>query len=101
MLPVIRTEQAENDLESILTYLDEHSPAAAQRLAKALDERCRLLEQLPMMGRPRDDLAMGLRSVVIEGYVLFYRITTSAVEVIRILHGRRDIDSIMKEQDQA
>jgi toxin ParE1/3/4 len=99
MPPVVRTEQAEADLAAILEYLDERSPAAADRLAAAIDHRCELLGQLPQMGRLRDDLMPGLRSIVIERYVLFYRSSPSAVEVLRILHGSRDVDSIMRADD--
>jgi toxin ParE1/3/4 len=96
MLPVNRTEQAETDLAEILDYLDERSPAAAERLATAVDERCELLGQFPDMGRAREELAPGLRSIAVERYAVFYRVTATAVEVLRILHGSRDIEGIMK-----
>jgi toxin ParE1/3/4 len=96
MLPVVRTDQAETDLAEILDYLDKRSPQAAERLATAIDDRANLLGQFPEMGRKRDELAPGLRSMVVEQYVLFYRVSATAVEVLRILHGARDIDSIMK-----
>jgi toxin ParE1/3/4 len=99
MLPVIRTEQAESDLQAILAYLDERSPAAAERLATTIDERCRLLGEFPQMGRPRDNLAPGLRSIVVESYVRFFRPTATAVEILRIFHGARDIETIMKSED--
>jgi len=97
MLPVTRSEAAERDLEAILDYLDRHSPRAAERLVSQLDEKCRLLGQFPGMGRARDELAAGLRSLVVEQYIVFYRLTSDAVQVVRILHGRRDIESIMKD----
>ena len=96
MLSVARTDQAETDLAEILDYLDERNPRAAERLATAIDDRCTLLSQLPLMGRTREELSPGLRSLVIEHYVLFYRVKATAVEVLRILHGARDIDTIMK-----
>jgi toxin ParE1/3/4 len=96
MLSVVRTDQAETDLAEILDYLEDRNPQAAERLATAIDERCSLLGQLPLMGRTREELSPGLRSVVIEQYVLFYRVTATAVEVLRILHGARDIDTIIK-----
>jgi toxin ParE1/3/4 len=98
MLPVIRTQQAETDLAEILDYLDQRSPTAAERLATAIDERCVLLGQFPELGRVREELAAGLRSLSVERYVLFYRVTANAVEILRILHGSRDIDSIMKPE---
>lgn len=98
MLPIVRTEQAEADLAEVLDYLDQRSPPAAERLATAINERCALLSQFPQMGRARDELASGLRSIAIERYIVFYRITTHAVEVLRILYGARDIESIMKDE---
>ena len=96
MLPVIRTDQAEDDLADILDYLDQRNPSAAERLAALLDERCQLLGQLPEMGCARDELVPGLRCIVVERYVLFYRVTANAVEIVRILHSSRDIESLMR-----
>jgi toxin ParE1/3/4 len=45
------------------------------------------------MGRARDDLAPGLRSLVVQSkYLIFYRVLDKKVQVMRILHGARDID---------
>jgi toxin ParE1/3/4 len=96
MLTVVRTDRAETDLVEILDYLEERNPQAAARLATAIDGRCTLLGQLPEMGRTREELGPAVRSVVIEQYVLFYRVTATAVEVLRILHGAGDIDTIMR-----
>ena len=97
MLPVVRTPAAEKDLEEILSYLEERSPPAAEKLAQLIDEKCLLLESVPLIGRPRDELAPGLRSVVVGRHILFYRVTESAVQVIRILHASRDVERILKE----
>ena len=97
MPPVIRSDRAEADLAEILAYLSGHSRGAAERLVRGLTEKSRLLEQLPEMGRPRDDLAPGLRSVVVEKYVIFYQPTPDAVVIVRILHGSRDIDSLFHD----
>jgi toxin ParE1/3/4 len=96
MLPVLRTDQAEADLSDILAYLEERSPSAAERLAAAIDERCALLGQFPEMGRARPELGPGIRSVTVDRYLLFYRITPASVEVLRILHGSRDVESIFQ-----
>jgi toxin ParE1/3/4 len=99
MLPVVRTDEAESDLVEILDYLDRQNPVAARKLARAIDAKCALLAELPELGRTREELGAGVRSVVVGRHVLFYRITPDAVEVLRILHGARDIRSIMKPDD--
>lgn len=63
----------------------------------AIESACVKLEYWPHAGRPRDGLLPGLRSVLAVPYVIFYRVQNDVVEVVRVLHGRRDIDSIFGE----
>ena len=93
MAQIFHTPQAGADLVDILDYLGRHSPAAADRFAEAVEQRCHVLAQFPQMGRSRDELAVGLRSFPVGKYVLFYRPVTDGIEVIRVLHGSRDIPS--------
>jgi toxin ParE1/3/4 len=94
------TEQAEADLDEAWDYLAQRNEAAADRLLDGILERARLHAQLPLMGRPREDLAPGLRSFVVSPYVVFYRPAGDTIEVIRVLHGARDVDSIMKAEGE-
>jgi toxin ParE1/3/4 len=98
MAEVRRTPQAEADLEAIFEDLDEKSPRAAERLAKAVDAKCEALARFPEMGRMREEILPGLRSTLIAKYVLFYRVQGEVVQVLRILHGRRDIGRIMRDE---
>lgn len=50
----------------------------------------------PFRGRARSELKGGLRSVVADRYVIFYRVTDHAIEIVRVLHGRRDLAAIFK-----
>jgi toxin ParE1/3/4 len=75
----------------------EHSPAAADRRLRAIDKACRRLMNWPRSGRARSEIARGLRSVSVAPHVVFYRVTSSAVEIVRVLHARRDVDAIFTE----
>ncbi|MBU0674251.1 MAG: type II toxin-antitoxin system RelE/ParE family toxin [Proteobacteria bacterium] len=57
-------------------------------------EQCRLFCSSPEIGRLRDELLPGIRSFPVKRYIIFYRVTTNAIEVIRILSGYRDFDSV-------
>lgn len=94
MARVVRSEQAELDLEAILDYIDEHSPRAAERLAAAIDRKCALLARFPEMGRAREDLAPGLRSSRVEQYLILYRPTADGIEVVRFVHGARNLPDL-------
>jgi toxin ParE1/3/4 len=35
----------------------------------------------------------------LKGYLVFYRINDSGVEVLRVLHGSRDLEAILDEEN--
>jgi hypothetical protein len=55
------------------------------------------LSQRPFLGRPRTELMSGLRSILVHPYAVIYRITDDAVEIVRVLHERRDLPTELKK----
>jgi toxin ParE1/3/4 len=49
------------------------------------------------MGRAREELASELRSFPVRRYVVFYRPLVDGIEVVRVLHGARDVTEIAEE----
>lgn len=45
----------------------------------------------PELGKSRDDVCIGIRSIGVGRHVIFYRVGNTAIEVARILHGRMDV----------
>jgi toxin ParE1/3/4 len=88
---VNRTPLAAQDYRSILDYLLERSEPAAIRFNEEVELVCRLLVRQPRMGRARDDLLAGLRSIVVGHYVVFFRPGDDEVQILRIIHGARNI----------
>jgi toxin ParE1/3/4 len=87
--------EADEDLIDIWGYLArEASERVADRQLHDIDAACERLKAWPYSGRQRDELLTGMRSVPIHPYIVFYRIQGDAVEIVRVLHGRRDIASI-------
>src|SRR5260370_34330673 len=87
--------EADEDLIEIWGYLArEAAERVADRLLREIDTACAGLKAWPYSGRRRDELLARMRSVPIHPYVMCYRIQDDAVEIVRVLHGRRDIASI-------
>lgn len=80
-----------SDVEGIGDYIAEHSPKAAARLVNALERRWTLLTLHPFSGAPRDDIAPGIRHLIVGEYLTLYRVGDDAIEIVRVLHGRRNI----------
>ena len=55
---------------------------------------------LPQIGRRRDELYPGLRSVPLEDYLIFYRLVPEGIEVMRVVGGYRDLEALFVENDQ-
>lgn len=95
--PII-TEQARADLDEAWDYLAARSPKAADRLIDRFAKGARMHAQFPGSGRPRDEIAPNLRSFVVTPDVAFDRPTGDTIEVLRFLHGRRDVERILREK---
>lgn len=68
--------------------------ASADAFAKRLAHHCELLAANPEVGRPRDDLAHGLRSSGFERYKIFYRVRGERIELVRLLRADRDVTAV-------
>lgn len=91
-LPIRRSSHAEDDLIAIWFYVARESEAAADRLLDRLEDRWQQLAAFPFSGAARDDIGADIRHMVVGEYLTFYRVSTDAVEILRVLHGRRSID---------
>jgi toxin ParE1/3/4 len=90
---VSRRPQAALDILDIWGYIAADSEVAADRWVDELDEKMRLWAAQPLIGRSRDELAPGLSSLAFGRYVVFYEVLSEGIDVLRVLHGSRDIDA--------
>jgi toxin ParE1/3/4 len=88
--------EAQSDLEEIWLYAAENSENAADRLIDRLCQRFPTLARFPEMGRERSELATKLRSFPVGRYLVFYRPLDNGIEIVRVLHGAKDIDSLFQ-----
>lgn len=86
--------QAEIDVLDIWSYIAEDSMTEADRWVDQLEECLATWATQPLMGRPRDELTTQLRSLVFGHYVLFALPLPDGIDVVRVLHGARDIDAV-------
>jgi plasmid stabilization system protein ParE len=83
------TDPAKADLSKIKLYLQGESPAAARKVGPQLRTAFSSLAAFPQRGRP--GLVAGTReNVSVSPYVIVYRITPDAIEVLRVWHQAQD-----------
>ena len=95
---VVWLEGAVDDLNEIVGYIAARNPGAAAKVAAALHEVAAHLEAHPRLGR-RGRLR-GTRELVVARFpfIIAYRIKRDRVEVLRVIHGRRDWELAFRER---
>jgi toxin ParE1/3/4 len=94
MTKVVFAPASEADLELIHDYIAAENPAAAAALVTRLEDLAARLADARGMGRARPELLPDLRSFPFGNYLLFYRRSDNGIEVVRVLHGARDIPAL-------
>ena len=95
----ILSKLAFEDVDVIHTYICADNPDAADRFLEAVFNGFAFLARNPALGRKRHFRPKNTRSWVVTkftNYVVFYRELPdgSGVEIVRVLHGARDLDSL-------
>ncbi len=97
MARVLRRPEVAEDVASIWEYIADDNVTAADRWINQINERLQLLATQPLMGHAREELMPGMRSFPFGRYVIFYMPIEDGIDVIRLLHSARDIDSAFDE----
>ncbi|PSB40942.1 type II toxin-antitoxin system RelE/ParE family toxin [filamentous cyanobacterium Phorm 6] len=94
MVTIVKRPRAEQDLLDIWDYIADDSFDRADEFLDRVEIKLQTLARNPGLGRRRQELLPGLQSFPLGNYVVFYREIENGIEVIRILHGSRDIEDI-------
>lgn len=90
------TPEAFSDLEEISDYIDSDSHEAARRVRLSLLNAMRKLGANPGMGHLREELcAEPVRFWPVYSYLIIYRAEVKPIQVLRIIHGARDIRALL------
>ena len=82
------------DIAEIWEYIADDSETQADTFVDRMDTKFKLLADQPDLGRQREDLATRLRSFPFERYIIFYRAIKDGIEVLRVLHSARDVETL-------
>jgi len=86
--------EAECDLDEIEAYIGADNPVAAINFVKQLTDDFAQLPANPRIGRKRDYLRAGLRSITKGDHLILYWQKKDVIEIVRVLHSARDIEAL-------
>lgn len=102
MKSVVIRPAADRDIDEAIEYVFQENPRAALRLLAAIEKACDTIARSPRVGSLRFSDALpveGLRFLAVAGfpYLVFYFERRDHVDVVRVLHARRDIPALLQE----
>ena len=99
---VIRRPAANRDLIDRFAYIGQDSEGSATRFLSAAEDTFLELAHMPGMGvavslrSSRDSNLRRWRIQGFENFLIFYRPIEDGIEVIRVLHGAREIERLLE-----
>jgi toxin ParE1/3/4 len=102
-LNIVKHRKAKLDLLEAYVYIGTDSLDAAERFLRAVNDDVKKLADMPGMGAPREFRSRklrGIRSWPVTGFLnwlVFYRIVESDLQLLRVIHGARDIERTLRE----
>jgi addiction module RelE/StbE family toxin len=85
------SEPAELDLDDLFDYIARDAPAYAERFIDQLVDAVAKLSDQPRLGKPvkeaRDE---HIRELVFRGYRIIYMIRQHDIQILGVIHVRRD-----------
>jgi plasmid stabilization system protein ParE len=87
--------EAAEDIREIWTYVAADSIKAARRLRLQILDACQRIAENPKIGHSREDLTEKPVLIWPTGSYLIVYAPRKPVEVVRVLHGARDIPGLL------
>jgi toxin ParE1/3/4 len=89
MTAIIWSELALEELDALVSYVGERNPQAADALYERIESSVMLLANWPYLFR--EGRVEGTREIVAHpNYIVVYRVLESHVEIINVIHARRE-----------
>ncbi len=94
---LLRSAEAEEDLIKIWLDIAQDNSAAADKMLRHIDEKFVLLAENPKLGQALPELREGMRRWPVGQYLILYREITGGVEIVRVVHGKRDLKRALRD----
>ena len=93
------SNEAIRDLDEIASYLAEFSIESGENFVKRFGQKCNNLIKFPYIGKSYNQIADNLRGINLDSYIIFYQVTKDEIEIVRIVSGYRNLDSLFSDDE--
>jgi toxin ParE1/3/4 len=101
MNPTFRlSEPALRDIETIADYIAHQSGLTrSEYFLDRLDEKLAKIAQFPRLGRQRNEILPGLRSLPIDSYLILYMPFLEDIDILRVVSGYIDLSALFTDSN--
>ena len=92
MRTITSSAEYNSDIGEFWSYIRERNPDAADAFVGQIDRVVDRLREFPNLGVGCEHLGPGIRRVRWRDYLVYDRVKDDAVELVRLLHAKRDIE---------
>lgn len=93
----IISPSATRDLNQIADYFLTRNLETGEKLFKEFNKKCKNLANFPKMGRSYAYIKPSLRGLPLDGYIIIYQVIDDGVEILRVVSGRQDLESLFTD----
>ena len=91
---------ARNDLKQLHDYIAKDSKYYVQKVIQEIVAKTETLTEVPEIGRIVPEISdQNIRELIVYSYRLIYVISEAGIEILAIIHGRRDFNSAWDARD--
>ena len=100
---IVKHRKALRDVLEVFVYIGDQNMDAAERFLFAFDADVKRFATMPNIGSIRTfdhPKLANIRSWPISGfenYLIFYRTTEAEIQILRVIHGARDIERVLNK----
>lgn len=95
---VVWSPRSKRDLFEVWQYYERVASVEIADKLREINKAGQRLADRALMWRTRDEVMPGLRSVLVHPYTVFYRVKNGTVEIVRVLHERRDFGALFHKK---
>lgn len=99
---IVRTDQAIADLKQLSEFIARDSQKSAERFLHAVEVALQFLAGMPEFAGRCEFRSPDLQDLRVwpirkfKNHLIFYRPIENGIEVVRVLHGARDLDALFE-----
>ncbi|MBO9517053.1 MAG: type II toxin-antitoxin system RelE/ParE family toxin [Porphyrobacter sp.] len=82
-------------MDAVADFIRRDNPARAESFVEEISRKIEMIAERPLSFPARPDLGPEIRSGLHGSYLIIFQFQDDLVSIVRVLHGARDVESLL------